>query len=93
MGLADIFVGGGLDGVGPFVAGQGLRSDADRFVPAYAAAAALGCEPTLPGISQTVILTRTALILIGRVLGATDHAASRLYDPGHVHLLRPRRKA
>ena len=38
-------------------------------------------------------ITRTALILVGRVLGVTDHAASRLYDPGHVHLLRPRRKA
>ncbi len=31
-------------------------------VPAYAAAAAaLGCELTLPGVSQTVILTRTAM--------------------------------
>ena len=38
-------------------------------------------------------ITRTALILVGRVLGATDHAESRLYDPGHLHLLRPRRKA
>jgi precorrin-4/cobalt-precorrin-4 C11-methyltransferase len=38
-------------------------------------------------------ITRTALILVGRVLGATDHADSKLYDPGHVHLLRPRRKA
>jgi precorrin-4/cobalt-precorrin-4 C11-methyltransferase len=35
--------------------------DVTPGVPAYAAAAAaLGCELTLPGVSQTVILTRTA---------------------------------
>ena len=39
-------------------------------------------------------LTRTALILVGRVLGeATDFTDSKLYDPTHVHVLRPRRRA
>lgn len=38
-------------------------------------------------------ITRTALVLVGRVLDARDHAESRLYAPDHVHVLRPRRKA
>jgi len=37
-------------------------------------------------------ITRTALIVVGRVLDADDHADSRLYDPDHVHVLRPRRR-
>lgn len=36
-------------------------------------------------------ITRTALILVGRVLAERDFAESRLYAPGHHHLLRPRR--
>ena len=36
-------------------------------------------------------LTRSALVLVGPVLCARDFQASRLYDPDHVHLLRPRR--
>ena len=40
-------------------------------------------------------ITRTALILVGRTLGADVDAAdafadSRLYDPSHYHVLRPR---
>ncbi len=35
-------------------------------------------------------ITRTALILVGRVLGAADHRDSALYDPAHSHVLRPR---
>ena len=35
--------------------------------------------------------TRTALILVGRVLGGTDFPDSKLYDPAHHHVLRPRR--
>src|SRR5216683_3242678 len=35
--------------------------DVTPGVPAFAAAAALGAELTLPGISQTVVLTRTAV--------------------------------
>ncbi len=38
-------------------------------------------------------ITRTALILIGRVLGEEDFADSKLYDPTHAHVLRPRRQA
>ncbi len=38
-------------------------------------------------------ITRTALILVGRVLDADGFSDSALYDPGHVHVLRPRRKA
>ncbi len=37
-------------------------------------------------------ITRTALILIGRVLDEDGFSDSALYDPGHVHVLRPRRK-
>lgn len=36
-------------------------------------------------------MTRTALILVGRVLGAADHDDSRLYAPDHHHVMRPRR--
>lgn len=38
-------------------------------------------------------ITRTALILVGRVLGDADFSDSRLYDPTHVHVLRPKRSA
>jgi len=37
-------------------------------------------------------MTRTALILVGRVLDAPAFGESRLYDPAHSHLFRPRRK-
>lgn len=36
--------------------------------------------------------TRTALIIVGRVLGANEFTESRLYAPDHHHVLRPRRK-
>ena len=36
-------------------------------------------------------ITRTALVLVGRVLAGHEFSDSRLYDPGHVHLLRPKR--
>ncbi len=35
-------------------------------------------------------LTRTALILVGRALGAEAFDDSKLYDPGHHHVLRPK---
>jgi precorrin-4/cobalt-precorrin-4 C11-methyltransferase len=38
-------------------------------------------------------ITRTALIIVGRVLGAEDFRDSALYDANHVHVLRPERKA
>ena len=37
-------------------------------------------------------LRRTALILVGRVLGARSFNDSALYDAAHHHLLRPRKK-
>jgi len=37
-------------------------------------------------------LRRTALILVGRVLESRGFGDSRLYDPGHAHLLRPARR-
>ena len=36
--------------------------------------------------------TRTALILVGRVLGVDGFPDSRLYAPAHHHVLRPRRR-
>ena len=38
-------------------------------------------------------ITRTALILVGPVLGEAEFRDSKLYDPEHVHLLRPKRRA
>ena len=37
-------------------------------------------------------ITRTALILVGRVLDPAAFADSKLYDPSHAHLLRPKRQ-
>ena len=37
-------------------------------------------------------ITRTALIFVGRVLGASDFTDSRLYAPDHTHVLRPGRE-
>ena len=41
--------------------------------------------------SRQARITRTALILVGRVLGAARFSESRLYAPDHHHVLRPRR--
>ncbi|ALN71780.1 precorrin-4 C(11)-methyltransferase [Aureimonas sp. AU20] len=38
-------------------------------------------------------LTRTALLFVGRALGAKDFVDSKLYDASHPHILRPVRKA
>ncbi len=38
-------------------------------------------------------ITRTALIIVGRVLDGADFTDSKLYAPDHVHLLRPKRRA
>jgi len=35
-------------------------------------------------------LTRSALILVGRVLQASDFRDSALYDPAHAHVMRPK---
>ncbi|MBI05261.1 MAG: precorrin-4 C(11)-methyltransferase [Pelagibacteraceae bacterium] len=52
-------------------------------------------EGTLADIRNQVReakITRTALILVGRVLSPVAFADSALYDADHVHVLRPRRK-
>lgn len=41
---------------------------------------------------QAAKITRTALILVGRVLDPAAFTDSALYNPEHVHVLRPRRK-
>jgi precorrin-4/cobalt-precorrin-4 C11-methyltransferase len=38
-------------------------------------------------------ITRTALILVGRVLATEDFADSRLYAADHHHVLRPKSTA
>jgi precorrin-4/cobalt-precorrin-4 C11-methyltransferase len=38
-------------------------------------------------------ITRTALVLVGRVLDEESFSDSRLYDPAHAHVLRPKRRA
>ncbi len=51
---------------------------------------------TLVGIAAAVRaakVTRTALILVGRVFEPTDFSDSRLYAADHHHILRPGRKA
>jgi len=37
-------------------------------------------------------MTRTAIILVGRALGASSFVESRLYAPGHSHVFRPRKR-
>lgn len=51
-----------------------------------------GTLATIAASVREAKMTRTALILVGRVLGARDFADSRLYHEGHRHLLRPRRR-
>ena len=38
-------------------------------------------------------ITRTALIFVGRVFENDSFSESRLYHPGHQHILRPGQKA
>ena len=52
-----------------------------------------GTLADIQGRIREAKLTRTALIFVGRALGASDFIDSRLYDADHVHLLRPKRKA
>ncbi|TNE37397.1 MAG: precorrin-4 C(11)-methyltransferase [Alphaproteobacteria bacterium] len=42
---------------------------------------------------RTEKITRTALIIVGRVLEAKEYRDSALYHADHVHVLRPKRKA
>lgn len=50
-----------------------------------------GTLATIRGQVKAAGLTRTALILVGKVLGGADFADSRLYAADHHHVLRPRR--
>ena len=50
-----------------------------------------GTLADIAGKVRAAKLTRTALILVGRVLAPPAFRDSALYDPGHVHFLRPRR--
>ncbi|MEO3431051.1 precorrin-4 C(11)-methyltransferase [Pelagibius sp. CAU 1746] len=52
-----------------------------------------GTLADIRGKVRAAKITRTALILVGRVLGETDFIDSKLYDPKHVHVLRPKRTA
>jgi len=50
-----------------------------------------GTLATIRGQVKQAGFTRTALILVGRVLAAANFSESRLYAPDHHHVLRPRR--
>ncbi len=52
-----------------------------------------GTLSDIRGRVRAAKITRTALVLVGRVLEETDFSDSKLYDPDHVHLLRPKRRA
>ncbi|WP_018699277.1 precorrin-4 C(11)-methyltransferase [Amorphus coralli] len=51
-----------------------------------------GTLSDIAGKVKEAKLTRTALVLVGRVLDASDFTDSRLYDPTHKHILRPKKK-
>lgn len=51
-----------------------------------------GSLATIRNQVKAAKFTRTALIIVGRVLGANEFTESRLYAPDHHHVLRPRRK-
>jgi len=50
----------------------------------------VGTLATIRDAVKAAAITRTALILVGRVLGAAGHGESRLYAADHHHVLRPR---
>jgi precorrin-4/cobalt-precorrin-4 C11-methyltransferase len=52
-----------------------------------------GTLADIRGKVRAAKITRTALVLVGRVLDAADFTDSRLYDPAHLHVLRPKRRA
>jgi precorrin-4/cobalt-precorrin-4 C11-methyltransferase len=47
-----------------------------------------GTLSSIAALVREAKVTRTALILVGRVLEAGDFTDSALYDPGHRHLFR-----
>jgi precorrin-4/cobalt-precorrin-4 C11-methyltransferase len=52
-----------------------------------------GTLATIAGLVRAAKVTRTALILVGRVFAARDFSDSRLYAADHRHILRPGKKA
>lgn len=48
-----------------------------------------GTLGTIRAVVKAAKITRTALILVGRVLGDSGFSDSRLYHPQHRHILRP----
>ncbi|MEM9223800.1 MAG: precorrin-4 C(11)-methyltransferase, partial [Pseudomonadota bacterium] len=52
-----------------------------------------GTLSTIEDAVRAAKLTRTALILVGRVLGETRFSDSALYDPAHSHIFRNRKTA
>jgi precorrin-4/cobalt-precorrin-4 C11-methyltransferase len=46
---------------------------------------------TIDKVVRAAKITRTALVLVGRVFGTSDFRNSALYDAGHSHLLRNRK--
>jgi precorrin-4/cobalt-precorrin-4 C11-methyltransferase len=82
---------------------RNIRQVVDELVPHYGADCPVavvvratwpdeevlrGDLSTIAGIVREAKVTRTALILVGRVLGTHDFTESALYDPGHRHLFR-----
>ena len=51
-----------------------------------------GTLADIRGKVRAAKITRTALVIVGRVLDPPGFRNSALYDPDHAHLLRPRRK-
>lgn len=51
-----------------------------------------GTLESIVSLVRPLKITRTALILVGRVLGDANFSDSRLYDETHAHVLRPKRK-
>ncbi|MCY4053873.1 MAG: precorrin-4 C(11)-methyltransferase [Hyphomicrobiales bacterium] len=51
-----------------------------------------GTLESIVSLVRPLKITRTALILVGRVLEDVNFSDSRLYDETHVHVLRPKRK-
>lgn len=52
-----------------------------------------GTLADIRGLVKPYGFTRTALVLVGRVLGAESFEDSRLYHPAYAHVLRPRRRS
>ena len=85
---------------------RNLRAVCEELIPLYGAACPVAIvyraswpderviHGTLCNIRDKVRalrVRRTALILVGRVLGDEDFSESKLYDPQHFHVLRPKK--